>query len=257
MGATTKIGWCDHTMNFWWGCEKVATECRFCYIAGIMKRAGIHNPFEGPIRTMNWCGPDKWNKLAALEGTRHRVFTCSMSDFFHKDADPWRTEAWEVIRRCQHLDWLILTKRPERIREQLPQDWGHGYPNVWLGVSCGHSSSYRFLRYLEAVPAKVRFVSAEPLLEEISFREHLHWLDWVITGCEQAGVGKRRPMNLDWVRAIDAECREFGKAHFFKQYYFEGGRPTTDGILDGKKIQEWPDSYKTNIEMDEAVGVGC
>ena len=114
MAENTGISWADHTMNFWWGCIKVSIECMYCYINGIMRRAG-REPFNGPIRTVDWSKPHKWNRKAEQTGERPRIFTCSMSDFFHADADQWRDEAWEVIRSCPNLDWLVLTKRPERI----------------------------------------------------------------------------------------------------------------------------------------------
>lgn len=241
MAVTTGIGWCHHTMNFWWGCTKVSKECRRCHIAAIMKRAGISDPFAGPIRRKNWSGPDKWNRAARREGTRRRVFTCSMSDFFHVEADEWRSEVWQLIRDCESLDWIVLTKRSQRIAACLPPDRGNGYPNVWLGVTCGHSDSYYRLQDLKAVPASIKFVSAEPLLEPLDFTTHLSRLDWMITGCEQAEKADRIPMNLDWVRDIDQQCRDFSKAHYFKQYYVnDTGRPATDGMLDGVQRQAWP-----------------
>src|SRR5262245_31242062 len=150
--------------------------CRFCYIGPIMKRGG-YEPFNGPMQTKNWANPARWDRMAAVAGERHRVFTCSMSDFFHEGADDWRAEAWEIIRDCKNLDWLILTKRPELILERLPADWGAGYPNVWLGVSCGCAEAMPFLDQLRDIPAAVKFVSAEPLLERMDFRPHLAWLD--------------------------------------------------------------------------------
>jgi protein gp37 len=151
---------------------------------------------------------------------RRRVFTCSLSDFFHPGADAWRPEAWDIIRDCRQLDWLILTKRPELILDRLPPDWGDGYPNVWLGVTVGHSSSMDRVPLLKAVPAKIRFISAEPLLEQLNFRPYLDGsIHWIITGCEQAAVGKRRLMDLEWVRDIDQQCRDADVAHYFKQYY--------------------------------------
>ena len=206
MAENSGIGWTDHTMNFWWGCHKVSQECKNCYIDGIMRRAG-RVPFGGPIRTVNWKKSHRWQQQATEQGRRFRVFTCSMSDFFHPDADQWREEAWEVIRQCQNLDWLILTKRPELIAERLPSDWGKGFPNVWLGVTCGIASSLNRLDVLQEIPAVIRWVSAEPLLGPIDFRPYLDGtIQWIITGCEQAGVGKRREMNLDWVRDIDRQC---------------------------------------------------
>lgn len=127
MAENSGITWTDHTMNFWWGCHKVSTECLHCYIDSLMRLAG-KEPFNGPIETVNWSNPDRWNRQADQQGRRFRIFTCSMSDFFHPAADKWRAEAWEIIRRCTNLDWLILTKRPELIADRLPGDWGSGYP---------------------------------------------------------------------------------------------------------------------------------
>lgn len=240
MGKTTGIGWTDHTFNFAWGCSRVSAECLHCYIEGIMKRAG-REPFGGPIRTKNWSGPRSWNREAKADGVRRRVFTCSMSDFFHVGMDPWRDEAWELIRECDQLDWLVLTKRSERIPDCLPPDWGEGYDNVWLGVTCGCKYSYYRLPHLESVPARVKFISAEPLLERLDFRPYLHFIDWVITACEQAGKTKRRLMDIDWVRDIDRQCRESCTAHYFKQYYRNNrGVPVTDGLLDGNVRHEFP-----------------
>ena len=239
MAENSLIGWTDHTHNFWWGCHKVSVECQHCYIAGIMKRAG-QIPFGGPIKTKNWSNRLKWNQQANAKGIRFRVFTCSMSDFFHPGADQWRDDAWQVIRECQNLDWLILTKRPELIIDRLPSDWGNGYSNVWLGVTCGVSDSIGRLEILKNIPAAVRWVSAEPLLGPIDFRTYLDGsFQWIITGCEQAGVKKRRAMNLDWVRDIDHQCRDAGIAHFFKQRY-EGNQIRHDGLLDGEVRQAWP-----------------
>ena len=244
MAENSGIGWTTHTMNFWWGCEKVSAECQHCYIDRFMKWAG-KEPFNGPIRTKDWSKPLRWNRKAAITGERPRIFTCSMSDFFHPGADQWRDEAWEIIRASQNLIWLILTKRPELILDRLPSDWGDGYGNVWLGVTCGVNDSLHRIPLLKMIPAAIRFISAEPLLERIDFRPHLDGsIHWIITGCEKAAKKKRRPMDLDWVRDIDRQCRDADVAHFFKQRY-EGTQIVTDGFLDGVVRQEWPiDSQK-------------
>lgn len=232
------IGWTDHTFNFWIGCTKVSEECRHCYIDGIMRRAG-KVPFAGPMRTKHWDAPGRWQRQAERSGERYRVFTCSMSDFFHPGADEWRDEAWRVIRDCPSLDWLVLTKRPELILDRLPADWGGGYPNVWLGVTCGIEASLPRLDILRQIPARLRWISAEPLLGPLDLRPYLQDFSWVITGCEQAGFDKRRAMETEWVRDIDQQCRGFEVAHFFKQRYDET-RIVHDGVLDGVVRQEWP-----------------
>lgn len=237
----SKIGWTDHTWNPWQGCNKVSDGCKFCYIGGIMRRAG-REPFAGPIRTSRetWRKPRSWDRAPASRRARLRVFTCSMSDFFHPDADQWRHEAWAIMRQCTNLDWLVLTKRPELIRERLPADWGRkGYPNVWLGVTVEHQGALHRVRTLAKIPAAIRFVSAEPLLGPIDFTRDLSAIDWIITGCERAHRDKRRPMDLDWVRSIHRQCAKAGIAHYYKQYYV-GNQIQEDGVLDGVVCQQWP-----------------
>jgi protein gp37 len=128
----SKIAWTDNTQNFWLGCDKIAPECAKCYIGRVLKRQG-REPWGQLYRSKTWDNPLKWQRPAESQGICFRVFTNSLSDFFHADADGWREEAWEVIRRTPNLVYLILTKRPELIRKRLPQDWGQGWPNVWLG----------------------------------------------------------------------------------------------------------------------------
>src|SRR5205814_7337967 len=108
---------------------------------------------------------------------------------------------------CTQLDWLILTKRPELVADRLPAGWGDGYANVWLGVTCGCRRSLHRLEQLREIPAVIKFVSAEPLLEPMDFRPHLAWLDWVISGCERAAKGERRVVDIAWVRDIDRQGR--------------------------------------------------
>lgn len=257
----SKIGWTDHTWNPWRGCSKVSEECLYCYIEKSIGRFNKEvEPFAGPLRASEalWKDPFKWNREAEPSQERPRVFTCSTSDFFHEQADEWRDDAWEAIRECQNLDWLILTKRANRITDCLPDDWGEGYPNVWLGVTCGVESSLNRVDELMKIPAHIRFISAEPLLESIDFSEYLATgkIHWIITGCEQAAKGKRREMDRDWVRRIDRQCRDHRVPHFFKQYYEvndagdEIGTPVTDGLLDGEVRQEFP--LATQDQLDPA-----
>src|SRR5262249_19760150 len=115
-------------------------------------------------RTRTWEAPARWDREAQTQGRPAKVFTCSLSDFFHEGADGWRAEAWAVRRACPHLRFQVLTKRPVRIPEHLLADWGDGYPNVWLGVSIGTNDQVWRADVLRPIPARVRFISAEPLL---------------------------------------------------------------------------------------------
>ena len=91
----------------------------------------------GTYRSKTSNAPLVWQRHAVKAGLCYRMFTCSLSDFFHAKADDWRPAAWDTIRHCRNFVWLILTKRPERILRHLPADWPAAYPNVWLGVSSG------------------------------------------------------------------------------------------------------------------------
>lgn len=177
------------------------------------------------------------------------IFTCSWSDWFHKDADAWRDEAWQIIKDTPHHTYQILTKRPGRIFRHLPVDWGGGYPNVWLGTSVeNQDAAFRAWR-LGDIPARVRFLSCEPLLGPLDFyppegpkdgnANALDRIDWIIVGGESGA--KCRPMETEWVRQIQLQAAATGTAFFLKQL---GGFPDKRGhekaLLDGKRYTEMP-----------------
>jgi len=190
-------------------------------------------------RTKTWEEPPKWNRKAPTlaEGLerRVRVFCASLTDFFIQDADQWRDEAWDVIRRCQEMDWLILTERPQLIPRRLPADWGERWPHVWLGVTCGARESYRSLDALREIPAAVRFISAEPLLESL-VDIHLTSFQWLIAGGES---GPRfRPMREEWALELRDICARRRVGFHFKQH--SAFKPGQDAELNGKLYNEPP-----------------
>src|SRR4051812_23856723 len=152
----------DHTWNPWRGCTKVSPGCAHCYMFRQQRQYG--NDPAVVVRTKTWRDPLKWQKQAQAAGRVDLVFTASWSDWFHEDADAWRPEAWELVRRCPNLVFQLLTKRPERIADHLPPDWGGGYPNAWLGVSVESNDYVWRADVLRGVPARLRWVCAEPLL---------------------------------------------------------------------------------------------
>ena len=136
------------------------------------------------------------------------------------------------MQACPQHTFQILTKRPGRIPLRLPADWGTGYPNCWLGVTAGCKTSLRLMDLLRDVPAIVRFVSAEPLLEDVSQGMNLEGFHWLISGGE-SGPGPeyiwpgtkwqdeqpkgRRTMRLEWARNLQEKCQETGVVFYFKQ----------------------------------------
>jgi protein gp37 len=234
----SSISWTDHTFNPWVGCQHVSPECDHCYADFLVsKRMG--KDFSRPWRTKTWRDPFKWNaKAPEMEkqlGRRVRVFCASLTDFFLKEADEWRGDAWDVIRQNQNLDFLILTKRPSMIEKRLPADWGGGYPNVWLGTTCGVRSSYQRVDVLRTIPARVRFISAEPILESLA-DINLGGLQWLIAGGESGP--KYRPMEEAWAVELRDLCRNMNVAFHFKQH--SGFRPATNPLLAGRQYHESP-----------------
>ncbi|WP_340075829.1 DUF5131 family protein [Leptobacterium sp. I13] len=215
--SKTKINWSDFTWNPWWGCNHVSDECFFCYIDEIMKKLG-YDP-----KKVNRTKPHTFNKPLKLKEPSI-IFTCSMSDFFHKQADQWRSEAWDIIKKTPHHTYLILTKRPERILESLPEDWGDGYPNVWLGVSVGSNEpkSIKRIDIIKLIPAKIRFISFEPLIEDIKISpKKLEGIHWAIIGGESGKVKDGKPQyreaKPEWFRNLRDICKEAGVLVWFKQ----------------------------------------
>lgn len=229
MSEKTGIEWTDATWNPWRGCTQVSAGCDLCYMFREQRRYG--NDPEIVVRSKTtFTEPLRWTKP-------RMIFTCSWSDWFHEAADPWRDEAWQIIRDTPHHIYQILTKRPGRIHRCLPADWGSGYPNVWLGVSIENQDAAFRVRQLQAIPADRRFISAEPLIGPLAL--DLTGIDWLIAGGE-SGPGCR-PFDPAWAKALLAQCRMYGTAFFLKQL---GGWPDKRGgqaaVLDGMRYTEMP-----------------
>jgi protein gp37 len=170
------------------------------------------------------------------------IFTCSWSDWFVEDADPWRVEAWQVVKDNPHHTFQILTKRSGRIINHLPSDWNSGYSNVWLGVSLELEKYKERIDDLLKVPAAVRFVSIEPLLGPIQWDERLSALDWVIIGGESGNsVGKwrYRKSEIKWMEHLVNEATKNGVKVFVKQFGTHLAKELGFKDTHGGEISEW------------------
>ncbi|MFO0848020.1 MAG: DUF5131 family protein [Gemmataceae bacterium] len=234
----------DRTWNPWVGCMMVSAGCANCYMFRQQREYGRDPTVVR--RTKTWGDPSKWQRAAAKAGRTEFVFTASWSDWFHEDADAWRGEAWAVIKKCPNLTFQVLTKRPERIADHLPTDWGDGYENVWLGVSVERDDYGWRADVLRAVPAKVRWVCAEPLLGPLPSL-NLDGIHWVVCGGE-SGPGWR-PMDPDWARGLRDKCRAAGVPFYFKQG--NGRRARTDPRLDGERLHEMPAARRVPLSLFE------
>lgn len=222
MGRKSSIEWTQATWNPWHGCTKVSPGCKNCYMYRGKARYG-QNPSLIQRSKTTFGDPLKWKEPRI-------IFACSWSDWFIQEADSWRNDAWEVIRNTPQHTYQILTKRPERIAENLPSDWGIGWQNVWLGVSI-ETQRYVYRKdQLLQVPALIRFLSVEPLIGPIDLRS-LTGIDWVITGGESGP--NARPMSRDWAVSVRDQCLAAGVAYFHKQ---NGGQAKIDGAWGGRRL---------------------
>jgi protein gp37 len=274
MGETSAISWTDATFNPWWGCSKVSAECTNCYAESTAERFAPNLWGVNGARRMfgdaHWNEPIKWNRRALAGGRRLRVFCASMADVFEDRPElvAPRARLFALIKQTTHLDWLLLTKRPENMASMLP--WlTEAWPNVWLGVTAGTRESLKRVEILRDVPAAVRFISCEPILEHITSNdwddalahdgfvfdgEHISGvkprIHWLIVGDESGA--KRRPARADWVRTAREAAMRNRVAFHFKQW--NGGaspsiaRPQGSKggkihlpILDGKQWAQFPE----------------
>lgn len=267
MGETT-IGWTStpradgslapgYTFNPWIGCARVSPECDACYAdSGSRRLAAQHGLklWDGDRYFTGddyWTKPLAWNRKAAHANQRAKVFCASFGDVFEERDDlvlP-RLRLQGLIERTPFLDWLLLTKRPENMY-RLAGEWRRQWPaNVWAGTTVGVASSLKRAEALAAVPARVRFLSCEPLLGPLDLvppprRLWLGW-DWVIVGSESGPRARR--METEWARGIVEQCAAYHVPCFVKQIATVTGKMMGDGHgIDpswwplGTWPREWP-----------------
>lgn len=181
MAEVTKISWAFGSFNPWMGCEKLSEACKACYAEELVVHGRMSLPVWGATaprkRTAarTWNDPPAWDRAAAKAGERRRIFCASLADVFEDrdDLKPWREELFRMIEATPNLDWLLLTKRTERMAD-LAADagWTERWPdNAWAGSTMENQKRFdERIVHLLSVPAKTHFVSAEPLLGPLDVR---------------------------------------------------------------------------------------
>jgi protein gp37 len=283
----SKIEWTDHTFNPWIGCTKVSPGCARCYaetldrnrfsktLGAASKEKPIPHWGKGAPRhkTATWKEPLKWNNQVNRRCRdcgflwvggdgycpgceknecdwiqRPKVFCASMSDWLDDEVPvEWLADLLKLIYDTPHLDWLLLTKRPENWRPRLLQvfagsfrildepfecwlqGWlGYSPPeNVWIGTTVENQEcADKRIPELLGIPAKIRFLSCEPLLGPLELEDYLDpidggyvgrsFIDWIICGGESGPDS--RAMHPDWARSLRDQCQEAGVPFFFKQW---------------------------------------
>lgn len=264
----TNIGWCDYSSNplyavdkatrkRGWFCTRVSEGCKNCYAAAINKRFGngfdyaktnegkiefqvnakelsAIERFNQPKVIMQMRGPDFFEEVPPV-----KIFLCDMTDLFHEMVSyPLIGQVFESIENCWWHVFQILTKRPDRMAAYTRRNWLPAYQPqfIWLGTSCeNQKTADERIPILREVPAAVRFLSVEPLLEPIEL--DLTGIQWVIVGGESGP--NRRPMEIAWLRSIVEQCSIAGVPVWVKQD--SAFRPGTQGrIPDELWIHEFP-----------------
>ncbi len=239
MSDQSKIEWTDATWNPVRGCTKISPGCAHCYAETFAERfRGVPgHPFEHgfDLRVV----PEKLGDPLRWSGSR-RVFVNSMSDLFHDDVpDEYIVDVARVMRIADWHTYQVLTKRPKRLVSLLRGKLraAAGKSHIWWGVSVeNRKHGLPRIDLLRSAPVAVRFLSVEPLLEDLG-TINLTGINWVIVGGE-SGPGAR-PMKAEWVRSIRDQCAEAGVPFFFKQW---GGvrKSETGRKLDGEFWDELP-----------------
>lgn len=209
----SRIEWTESTWNPVTGCSKVSPGCLHCYAEKMARRlqamgqVNYRNGFEVTCHEHALELPLAWKKPQT-------IFVNSMSDLFHESIpEEFIVRVFDVMRRAHWHQFQILTKRADRLRELAPRlTWPD---NVWMGVTVENQACTKRIAALRETPAKIKFLSVEPLLGSIT-KMDLSGIDWVIVGGE-SGTGAR-PMKEEWVLGVKRQCDAVGVPFFFKQW---------------------------------------
>ncbi len=203
--------------NLWHGCHKLSAGCAHCYVYRGDSKRGIDSSIVTKTKSFDLPVQKKRNGEYKIPSGA-LVYTCFTSDFFLEDADPWRAEAWDMIRARSDLRFLMITKRIDRLQEVLPDDWGDGYDHVTICCTVENQdrADYR-LPIFRSAPVKHKIIICEPLLERIDLAPYNigSWVEQVVAGGE-SGYGVR-PCNFDWVMELRNVCVEQRVSFWFKQ----------------------------------------
>ena len=234
MSVSSKIEWTEATWNPITGCTKCSAGCEHCYAATLAKRlkamgnVRYKNGFEVTVHRDLFTRPLEWKKPKM-------IFVNSMSDIFQeKISDEDILQLFEIMNKAHWHTFQVLTKRPDRLVDLSSQiNWT---PNIWMGVTVENTCALERLAKLKRCGAKIKFVSAEPLLESIN-QIDLNGIDWLIVGGE-SGAGCR-PLEKKWVIELRDIAKRSNTPFFFKQW---GGfhHSQAGSELDGVEYKEYP-----------------
>ncbi len=192
--------------NPWHGCVRCSEGCQHCYMyyldkmrdrsgAEIYRTSGAKYPLS----------KDRSGRYRIRSG--EMISVCMTSDFFLEEADPWRPEAWEIMRRRSDVIFYLLTKRPQRVRACLPEDWGDGWDNIFFNVTCENQArADERIPLLLDLPFRHKGLNCAPLLGPIRIGQYLDSCQIEQVACGGENYGGSRPCDFAWVQALREEC---------------------------------------------------
>ena len=213
--------------NPWHGCTKISSGCKHCYM--YRRDAEFGKDSSIVTKTASFKMPVMKNRKGEykMQPDDGLVYTCFTSDFFHPDADEWRPDAWYMIRIRSDCHFFMITKRPERVKDLLPSDWGKGWEHVDIAVTCENQTmaDKRLPIYLN-LPLKEYAVMVEPMLSAVNLLPYIKSIDSVSVGGESGPDA--RACDYNWVLDLHDQCIENGVSF---SYHQTGAKLIKDGKL--------------------------
>lgn len=202
--------------NPWHGCIKCSEGCRNCYMFFLDKMRD-HNGADIYCTGAGFNYPlsrDRNGEYKVKSGEMLRV--CMTSDFFLKEADAWRPKAWDIIRQRPDVKFYLLTKRPERVAANLPDDWEDGWENVFFNVSCENQKrTDERIPYLLELPFKHKGIMCAPFIGPVSIEKYLQFNQIEQVLCDGENYSGSRPCHYEWVKNLSDECRRHNVTFIF------------------------------------------
>ena len=213
--------------NPWRGCKKCSDGCLYCYIHKGDAKRGVNT---GIIeKTKDFAKPAERLKNGNFKMKSGIVYTCFSTDFLIEEADDWRSECWQMIKKRDECTFLFLTKRIDRFMDCIPDDWGDGYENVVVCCTVENQKNADYkLSIFEKLPIKHKCITAQPLIETINIERYLDGIELVVVGGESDS--NARVLDYDWVLNIREQCIR-------KNVSFEFRQCGTHFIKDGKEYK--------------------
>ena len=243
--------------NPWHGCKRCSEGCQNCYMYFLDAQRGKDGGeiFRTKAGFRYPLSKDREGRWKVKSGEMLRV--CMTSDFFLEEADQWREEAWDIIRQRPDVKFFLLTKRPERVADHLPADWGQGWEHVMFNVTCENQRlADERVPLLLSLPFRHKGIMCAPFIGPVSIRDYLPSGQIEQVLCDGENYGGERPCHYEWVKSLRDECAAYDVTFVFcgtgrrfvkdgKLYRIEGsGVQSRQAYLSGLSYRGKPMDFK-------------